>query len=430
MNIVPADRALPRRADRTAAEAFGYDVLGPILAEFSLRLWLFQRLMPKRDEACLLFCARGGLRLQALYERLLHRTGLPLPLPTDNLMISRLVAARTVANAPTEALLDELGREFKGRAMSEVAVSLTQRDDLDLSAAWNDTFEPDAFRRLMTETDTVRDAIATQNARFFDHLAGRTKGRTTVVLCDTGLYGSTIRLLASGRTDFDWHCLQFARSNYKGYSAPHFARTVGLSIERDRYAPWDVRSSALRFWHLIEAVLEPALPSVRTFASTRWGPISNLEIAGWQERVATDHQGFFSGALAYVDDLTPGRLPDIDDEALRAWRALKRKVTRPRLEDLAVLNFEDRSSDFGRAKHVALLAGNGGTLATIQASLWREGALVQQHPSARLLTLPLVELAYSLRAVGGLVKSRHGRHGSKPAIDWPEVTVRTASPQP
>ncbi|MGY2051386.1 glycosyltransferase [Methylobacterium sp. JK268] len=393
----PIARAAQGGEDGAAAHAFGRRVLGPILAEFAVRLWLFQRVMPRREEACLLFCARGGLRLHLVYARVLARTGLPALLPAADLMVSRLVAARTVMPVPTASLLDEVGREFAGRPMREVAAALAQVGDLGLGPAWDAPFDREAFARLVGEPEAarLREAVQVQDQAFRRHLAAATGERSTAVLCDTGLYGSTLRLLRDGVPAHRWVAVHFARCNYKGYPAPHFAATVGLCVERDGYAPWNARTGVLRFWHLIEAMLEPDLPSVRVFTD---GPLprANLEREGWRDAVPPTRPGLFSGALAHLDTLGPGDLARVGPEAEAAWRRLRRAVTRPGPREVAALAVADRSRDFGRAETVPAF-GTGA--APIRASLWREGALRQRHPRFAAPALALLELGHAGRAV-------------------------------
>lgn len=398
----------PTASSPDNSEAFGREILGPILAEFSLRLWLSLRFFPEPDEATLMFCARGGLRLRQVYERFLARTGLPSPVATESLMVSRLVAARTCAPAPGDALLSELGREFEGRPMAEVALALTQRPDLILSSQWDARFEPQRFAALLAAADVdamaVRQAITVQDALFRRHLQARTGGRGTVILCDTGLYGSTVRLLRDGVPDRRWFCLQFARSNYKRLATPHFDCTRGLSIESDAYKPWELRTSGLRFWHLIEAVLEPDLPSVRTFAepSESEEPRSNLEVEGWEHRIADDARGLFSGVLACIDTLDETSLTRIDDDAALAWRRFRRAVVWPRSGDLATLSLADRSRDFGRTERVTQFASGDvalGRAVRIRDSLWREGAVMRMFPHVGRAGLVAIELAHTARAL-------------------------------
>ncbi|MGT2481345.1 hypothetical protein ACU4GR_26615 [Methylobacterium oryzae CBMB20] len=169
MNAVDAARGDARED----AVAFGQRVLGPILTEFCLRLWLVERFLAP-DKTVLLFCARGGLRLQLAYERFLERAGLPPNLPHAALMVSRLVAARTAFDPPSPGVLSELGREFSGRAMSEVAAALAQRDDLALPAAWDAPFQDSTFAALLAGNEPgvarLHAAVAQQDARFRAHL--------------------------------------------------------------------------------------------------------------------------------------------------------------------------------------------------------------------------------------------------------------------
>ena len=43
-------------------------MLGPIFAEFALRLWIFLNAVEDPEDTCILFCARGGLRLRLLFS--------------------------------------------------------------------------------------------------------------------------------------------------------------------------------------------------------------------------------------------------------------------------------------------------------------------------------------------------------------------------
>src|ERR1700722_9364808 len=118
--------AAPRGRSRADAAAFGKAAFGPIFAEFALRLWLFLQSLEEPDDTCILFCARGGLRLQFVFDRFLRRTGLVCPVTANPLMVSRLIAARPALLRGGAAALDELEREFHGRSMADAAAALTQ----------------------------------------------------------------------------------------------------------------------------------------------------------------------------------------------------------------------------------------------------------------------------------------------------------------
>ena len=392
-------------AGRLDAVTFGRRTLGPILAEFCLRLWLFERFLPP-DDTVLLFCARGGLRLQFAYERFLAQTALPQRVPRAALMVSRLVAARTAFNPPSPGVLSELGREFSGQSMARVAAALAQREDLVLPEPWNAPFETSAFVALLADDNpgvaALHASVAQQDALFRAHLAACAGGARHCVLVDTGLYGSTLRMLQEGVPERTWSGLQFARCNYKRLPTPHFPRTIGLSVESDWYKPWDSRTSALRFWQLIEACLEPDLSSVRTFSTAASGePQANLQVSGWEDRIEPEEPGLFTGVLAYIDGLGPETVHHIADDAGSAWHALKDAVVWPDERTVAILSLGGRSRDFGRTELSAQFvdARSSQILGQIRKSLWREGALVRSFPRAGRFMLPLVELVYAERAL-------------------------------
>lgn len=393
-------------ANTPDAETFGRVALGPILAEFCLRLWLFEHFL-KDDDAVLLFCARGGLRLHLIYERFLAQTQLPQRLPHAHLMVSRLVAARTAFNPPSAGVLSELEREFSGQSMAEIAAALAQRDDLAMPSQWNAPFDKTVFTAILAANTPcvaeLKKGVAEQDALFHAHLTACAGKHRHCVLVDTGLYGSTVRMLQEGIPDRQWSALQFARCNYKGLPTPHFPRTVGLSVESDWYKPWDNRTSALRFWQLIEACLEPDLSSVRTFAEGLEGapPYANLQVPGWKSLIEPKQPGLFTGVLTYIDSLNPGTLHEVTTHAGRAWQLLKTAVIWPNEQAVAILSLEDRSRDFGRTQLRAQFASLNAAslLEQIRESLWREGAVVRGFPRIGRLALPLIELTYAVRAL-------------------------------
>lgn len=394
-----------------SAESIGYDVLGPIFAEFAQRLWLFQFSLPERDDSCLLFCARGGLRLRLIYERFLANTGLQAPLPHDDIMISRLVAARTSIAAPGPALVEELGREFEGQTMREVALALTQDPMVDLGPAWDAPFDAQIFVALLQEDATgaarLHAITARLNAAFRRHVEAVSHSRSRIILVDTGLYGSTLRLLRAGMPDKQWISTQFARSNYKGFATPHFDGTVGISVEHDGYLAWNARTTVLRFWQLIESALEPDLASVRMFNDAPV-PSSNLQVPGWQDRIAANAPGLFSGILTYLDDLSLQDLPHVGTRAEDGWKDLRRLVIWPHPRDVPLLGLPPRSRDFGRTEAVHQFPGTK----PIRSSLWREGALIQRHPWLGRGALAVLEAVHTLRTLRRLSRKASAKKAS------------------
>ena len=91
---------------------------------------------------------------------------------------------------------------------------------------------------------------------------------------------------------------------------------MGIATQDDRYSPFDPRTSILRYWHLIEATLEPPLPSVRSFTRLDGIARSNLEIDGWSQQIAPVQDEIFAGVIDYIGALQPA------DATVRAESAM------------------------------------------------------------------------------------------------------------
>ncbi|MDB5448657.1 MAG: hydrolase, partial [Phenylobacterium sp.] len=196
-------------------ELFGRSVLGPVFGEFALRLHLYLLALEHPEETQLLFCARGGLRLRLVYEAFLEAAELTCPVGYSDLMVSRLVAARTALSRRPADAYEELAREFEGDQLGRVIRALTQAE-LPLGERGEARFTPQALARMLEEDGpggrAVRAKLDEQNELFDEHLRSVAGPARRMILCDTGLYGSTLRFLRSGRPDYDWSCVLFARS--------------------------------------------------------------------------------------------------------------------------------------------------------------------------------------------------------------------------
>lgn len=390
---------------RHEAACFGRDVLGPIVAEFCLRIWLYADQARKgEDEAVLMFCARGGIGIREAFERVMERLNLPLPVRRENLMISRLAAARSAVVRRSPAALDELGREFAGGSFADVAQALSGGCEVP-SERWRRRFIPAEFYALL-ESEEGREALAAierQNDLFSRHFDAVRGGATRVLLCDTGLYGSTQRLLAAGFPDLSIETVQFARCNYKGLSEEHFPRVAGLVVEENLYNPLRIETTILRYWHLIESLFEPAVASVRDFREDETGAvISNCGDIRHGVIDPAAGNAMLGSVLAYIDDMTDGAT--VLTEAERAWPQLKRAIINPSSSDVFALEVGDRSVDFGRPDIVSTIQPDSGAsligrIRLIRSHLWREGAIAREFSILRPALLAAVEAAHMLRGL-------------------------------
>jgi len=396
--LVPR-RFVPKTVDQIC---FGERIFGPIVAELCLLLWLYGQQASSNGDVAMLFCARGGLGIREAFERFQSVLRLPLRLKRENILISRLVAARTAVGARNPAVLDELAREFSGASFATVAHSLGS-SSYELPAEWQQTFDASRFFAMLDTPagQPVDRDIRVQNEYFKTHLDQIAGDAERLILCDTGLYGSTQRLLAAGLPERRFETVQFARCNYKGLSEDHFQQVAGLLVENRFYNPFKIRTVVLRYWHIIESLFEPAIPSVRTLAMGPDGTvIGNSGDVRFGSLDPAKYNPLLTGALRYIDNLSSGA--EVLRDAEGAWLRLKQAIINPSQSDMIALGVAPRSVDFGRSEFVATVAptvraGMTTKIRAVKCQLWREGAIAQEFPHLKPALLRAVEVAHVVR---------------------------------
>lgn len=398
------------------AETFGRDVFGPVVAEFCLRLWSLGSLMERPDDTALLFCARGGLRMQLAYERFLAATALSSDLPVAPLMVSRVVAVRpAVARTLVEGLDDlvpaagsTLSYEFGGASLADVAVAVTGVGPRSTTAGWESRFSSKGFVSLLRHPDgeVVAAALTRQSALFVRHLADTLAGRRHAVLVDTGLYGTTRQLLAEGLPGRHFSSALIARSYRPG---SRHSGTYGLSVQADGYSPLQRRTVLLRYWHFVEWLFEPALPSVRTFTEDGGLVRSELEVDGWRARVDPEPGSTFAGVIAYLDALPEAPAQQVLRDADRAWDDLRRAIVWPDRAHGAALAVGDRSHDFGLDATWSARPWRGPLGVLRGASMWREGEVARSGSAMRTPLLATIEAAHTVRRLRRVAAGRARR---------------------
>ncbi len=392
-------RSIPRPRYTAARDSreFGRLVFGPILAEFSQRIWLYAAAAEQQQQPVLLFCARGGIGIREVFERTIAQLGLPVAAPRENLMVSRLVAARAALVSNNPFLIEELEREFANATHLDVANALGL-GPYDLPNAWRAPFKGAPFLSLLFENSApqVLADIKCQNDLFLQHFAQVSHSADRVILCDTGLYGSTQRLLCTALPELNIETIHLARSNYKGHGEEHFPKVTGLLVERNGYSPLQIQSCVLRFWQLVEALFEPALPSVKTFELTASGEaVANCGDIRRESLGKDIFHPLLIGALDYIDALTPSSGQQVQQDSRQAWHRLKRAITNPSKSDLACLKLAERSVDFGRDKSVPVVRTEPREpslhgLKSLRQQLWREGWIAEEFPFLKHILLPAI----------------------------------------
>jgi hypothetical protein len=248
--------------------------------------------------------------------------------------------------------------------------------------------------------------VVEQAERFRIHWRRLTAGQQGVVICDTGLYGSTFKSLKQSGLALDVHCVQLARCDYKGLGRDHFAELTGLLTERNGYKPGDSISSILAFWHLIEGLLEPELESVRRFERIGEGTVvSNLETQGWQHKLTCMPNPAFDDVARYIARVASQPTADAyiaDFE--RAAARLERMIMFPDAELVNQLAVQERSVDFGRDGTCTIADRNCDRgdvwkrLLAVRRSLWPSGAAVRAFPHSHRILQTTFRLGYTVRS--------------------------------
>ncbi|OWW00104.1 hydrolase [Rhizobium sp. R72] len=392
----------PALRDRNS---FGCEVFGPIVAQFCLLIWLYAIQAQAQGDYTLAFCARGGIGIRQAFEALLARLQLPLDIPRENILVSRLVAARTALETRSPAVLDELGREFEKDSFAQVAHALGGGATYELPSSWNAPFVPARFFEMLSSASglPVLNDVIRQNQLFRRHLDMVCGPARRIILCDTGLYGSTQRLLAAGLKDRHFETIQFARCNYKRLSEDHFPDVTGLMADANLYNPLRIETVVLRYWHVVESLFEPAIPSVRHLTEQDDGTVSgNSGMIAHDAIDATAGNELLKGVLDYVDQVESGA--QVMQQADVAWIRLKRAITNPSAFDRMTLNIGPRSIDFGRGESIRVLGPTGQTglanrLIGTKSQLWREGAIARDFPRLKFALLPALELLHIARGI-------------------------------
>ena len=398
-----------------AAARYGREVLGPVVGEFCLRLWQTTALLDRPDRTALLFCARGGLRMQLAYETFCTATGLPPTTPAASLMVSRVAAIRPALAAAVSgdghrwpATSSSLAYEFRRLTVAATIEAVTgvrvPEPDPPPGDSSGVTLNALVGRLRQADAAPARQALIRQAGLFVRHVETQAAGRSGLLLVDTGLYGTTSAVLAEGLPGRTVRCALLARSFRAGLDDGVGRAAFGLSVEAAGYSPLVRRTALLRYWHYIEWLFEPDLPSVCLFHDDAGSVRSDLEIPGWAERVPGPPDSAFGGVLDYLRGLS-GRPPGVVAiEADVAWNRLSRSLIRPSAVDAGALRVGTRSKGFGLTATWDERRPGRAWSALRGSSMWREGEIARSGSALRIPLLAIVQSAHILRWAGRVAR--------------------------
>ncbi len=407
---VSAIAGMQTNAPIACAHEFGRRVLGPIIFEACVKLWLHLSAAPP-SETKALFCARGGLRIRRAFERVVENCRLPLEMERIDFMTSRLAAAKAALLNESDEVLEEILRYYHNRKLHSFINGFGDGhspDGIDLDQPTTRETILDFLRH--PHSKPFRDYLSHHRDLYRRYIAQTVGDASHLILIDTGLHGSTLRLMVDPFPEYDWSCILLSRSYCKSRDPALIAATVGLWIEENGYTPLRPRSAIFRYYQLVEALFEPQLESVHSFYDAGNRVVSNLEVPGWEDKVVDSAIPLFEGAMAYLADLTPQDLIQCEDLAQTAWQRLCKAIRFPNRQDVELLSLPDRSLDYGlqgtfRANMVDGSARLRDTLAQIRYSSWKEGAAASAFPVLR----PATNLALEMAQIARFAKAGIGR---------------------
>ena len=365
-------------------------LLAPVLYEFCCRLWYVAAAFSPESEA-LLFMARGGLRLQYLFDLFLKVNELEMPVRRFPFWISRFAAVKMTFGENPELAVANLVREFSAGNCREMAAALLPGPLYPNRAELVATLPPELaeapagrenFFRIFYGDSPFSEALRTHfreqhdiGRRFIEKQFGSFR---TLHLVDTGWYGSTLGSLQAGLPAWHWDGLFFGRWNYRGEVPAYFADIAGLMIDAVGLECREAVDVFLEYHHLIEAVLEPDLPSAEYYLPDG---SCNAMLPDWEQRTAGGPADeMWSGVKEYFMQEHSVGLRDCTAATRSVLKRWKHLLRYPAPDEARLLEVPPRSADFGKEQSTAVFAlpqepGLYARWRGIRHSLWPPGCI-------------------------------------------------------
>lgn len=380
---------------------FGYEVLGPIFYSFCHDLRVHQLAYEDRRPVAL-HMARAGLRLRWLFELFLEKNGLEPPCPQLDFYTSRLAACRGCLTGDFDFVAPLIIKEFEWQSAGSMFESIlpaeVYRDVYSLGlqdchpGTLAERASVDGFRAVYRSGHPAGKAIrkhfeeqAALMEEYIDRLMGEARYGLFV---DSGWAGSTQQLLMRRFPKMNWMGFYCCRYNYGKPPPPHFGRMAGILLEEPAYNRKVPISALLLHRHLLEAPLEPLLPSVSGYVRNDRGIVeADTGIASEVVIAGRSDEPLFQGIAQYFHDQHPAAGPSrLRKNREKAAKALNRKVLHPHPEDIEQMWIEARSADFGKPLQVPVIDttepgwGLRAKYHRYRKSLWPQGQLTFDWP--------------------------------------------------
>lgn len=425
-------------ADVNAARYdFGYSLMGPVMAEYLMKLNGFIRFFEEVRGAKVLFVSRAGIRIRRALEVYLNTIGESLSGDVDYFWISRLMVAKGTWKRNRENAIAILSGEFHHATIRDFANAMYRHFGLPegFPADHSSLDQPGSkLARFFGEGGPAAYAISsyfTEQSEFFEQYLSDLMGdRKTALLIDSGWAGTAQRLLADAFPEIDWWGAYFGRSGFENTNRKYWRKMIGLVFEQDTYEYDKPETCTILHRHMIEDLLEPSGESIERLVRDEDGRICAPEARGiLADSPDRESDPIFTGVLNYLYKLPDGNSPaSLHKAARKAWEKIARIVALPDREETRIFSSVTRSADFGKNLKVPLLLPpknrheGDSPDQRIRDALWQPGQAALEYPP---------DLADPIqRRIAGLDRFDFKRPKVRPAInvvlrDHPAVAVIT-----
>jgi len=397
--------------------------MGPVVAEYLMKLHGVIGFFNEVRDAKILFVSRAGIRIRRALEVYLKTIDSVLPDNVDNFWISRLMVAKGTWKRNRDNAISTLSSEFHYVSIRELAESMYRYEGLPEGFPINHGglnrcgHEFGIFIDNNGPSAQALSAYFNEQSELFEEYITRLAGnRKTMLLVDTGWAGTAQRLLADAFPEFEWWGAYFGRYGFEHTNRKYWRNMIGLVFEQDNYEFKKPETSVILHRHLIEDLFEPSGDSIERLVRNENGEIYAPESRYiLEDRVDKNNDPIYAGVLDYLSILPEGDTPAaLHRNARRAWDKVARIITLPNREEVELFSDITRSADFGKTLKVPLLLPaesryEGDTPEQrIKDSLWQAGQVAVEYPC---------ELAEPLqRKLAGLDRFAFKRHPIQPAI--------------
>ena len=376
----------------TLTRHIGYDLLGPVVHRWLMGL--HQHILYFDDgKTKFLYCARAGVRIEALYRIFCEARGAPVT--GEMFWLSRMSACKgcfTASEARASALI---AHEFQILPMRELIRSVMRnketilaRMDLENEAfAAPGTSFPHWISGKSAEAKAMRSYLRDCSASFQTYVSDLVEGSERVVLIDSGWQGTTQSLLKNSFPDVDWKGLYLGRFLGKTHDPSVADDVIGILFEADQYSPEIPESAFILHHHLIETLLEPNAPSIEEVVGGPLDAVVQEQIEqNLGEVVSETDDALYLHVSAYLNDHGALDEGEILSRYTPAMKGLSRIITMPTRDEALATISKDRSADFGKILHVPVLLPRNHPEFTnpetrIAKALWKPGQIALEEDS-------------------------------------------------